>query len=55
MKPPERFPPNDPRGEVIATVDIAIERTETLIAKQQQVKIRLIQHLFTRRLPARSN
>lgn len=55
MKPPERFPPDNPQGEATATVNLAIGRTGTLIAKQQHTKTGLMQHLLTRGIPARSN
>jgi len=42
-------------GEVLSTVDLAIEQTEALIAKQQRIKIGLIQDLLTRGIDEHGN
>lgn len=55
MKLPECFPSDNPQGEATATVNLAIGRTETLIAKQQHTKTGLMQHLLTRGIPERNN
>ena len=55
MKPPECFPSDNPQSETTATVNLAIGRTETLIAKQQYTKTGLMQHLLTRGIHARNN
>lgn len=48
---PERTPKEEERiGSIARTIDDAIEQTEALIAKQQQVKVGLMYDLFSRGL-----
>jgi type I restriction enzyme S subunit len=42
-------------AEVLSTVDLAIEQTETLIAKQQRIKTGLMQDLLTRGIDEHGN
>jgi type I restriction enzyme S subunit len=42
-------------GEILATVDRAIEQTEALIAKQQRIKVGLLQDLLTRGIDEHGN
>lgn len=53
------FPPEKPEqekiGEILLTVDRAIEQTEALISKQQRIKTGLMQDLLTRGIDKRGN
>jgi len=42
-------------GDILSTVDRSIEQTEALIAKQQCIKVGLMQHLLTRGVDQRGN
>jgi len=42
-------------AEILSTVDRAIEQTETLIAKQQRIKVGMMQDLLTRGIDERGN
>lgn len=48
-------PEQDKIAEILSTVDQAIEQTETLIAKQQRIKIGLMQDLLTRGIDGYGN
>ena len=52
---PDTLPEQTKIAEILSTVDLAIEQTEALIAKQQRIKTGLMQDLLTRGIDEHGN